>query len=260
MVVFTHSEIARVAQQGTLEFLLINHPLDCPVCDQGGECPLQDQAMGYGNDDSRFAERKRAVPSHDIGPLVATEMTRCIHCTRCVRFGEEVAGVMELGMPGRGEHAWIGTFLNRAVDSEVSGNIIDLCPVGALTSKPYRFAARAWELQNHRGVSPHDCVGANLNIQTLRGRVERVLPVENPAVNDCWLADRDRYSYESVNENRLRAPMIKDGDGWREVSWEAALTKVADGLRGVLKAHGGDALGVLAGTSATWKNTFYWRS
>ena len=256
MVVFTHSEIARVAQQGTLEFLLINHPLDCPVCDQGGECPLQDQAMGYGNDDSRFAERKRAVPSHDIGPLVATEMTRCIHCTRCVRFGEEVAGVMELGMPGRGEHAWIGTFLNRAVDSEVSGNIIDLCPVGALTSKPYRFAARAWELQNHRGVSPHDCVGANLNIQTLRGRVERVLPVENPAVNDCWLADRDRYSYESVNENRLRAPMIKDGDGWREVSWEAALTKVTDGLRGVIKAHGGDALGVLAGTSATLEEYF----
>ena len=252
MKVFTRSPLARQAQQGTLEFLLINHPLDCPVCDQGGECPLQDQAMGYGNDDSRFVERKRSVPSHDIGPLVATEMTRCIHCTRCVRFGEEVAGVMEMGMFGRGEFAQIGTFLNRTVDSEVSGNMIDLCPVGALTSKPYRFAARSWELENHRGISPHDCVGTNLNIQTLRGRVERVLPVENPAVNECWLADRDRYSYEAVNsEQRLSMPMIKDDGEWKETTWEEALQHACDGLRTVIESGGADDLGALAGYTST---------
>ena len=251
MKVFTRSELAREAQQGTLEFLLINHPLDCPVCDQGGECPLQDQAMGYGNDDSRFTERKRAVPSHDIGPLVATEMTRCIHCTRCVRFGEEVAGVMEMGFPGRGEHAWIGTFLNRSVDSEVSGNMIDLCPVGALTSKPYRFAARSWELQNHRGISPHDCVGANLNIQTLRGRVERVLPIDNPQVNECWLADRDRYSYQAVNsEQRLRVPMVKEGGAWKEVAWEVALQYACDGIRKAAAADPGQ-FAALAGYTST---------
>ena len=252
MKVFTRSKLAREAQEGTLEFLLINHPLDCPVCDQGGECPLQDQAMGYGSDDSRFVERKRALPSHDIGPLVATEMTRCIHCTRCVRFGEEVAGVMEMGMPGRGEGAWIGTFLNRTVDSEVSGNMIDLCPVGALTSKPYRFAARAWELENHRGISPHDCVGANLNIQTLRGQVERVLPVDNPAVNECWLADRDRYSYEAVNSaQRLSVPMLRERGQWVEVAWEAALQHACDGLKAVIASDGAAALGALAGYTST---------
>ncbi len=257
MKVFTRSKLAREAQQGTLEFLLINHPLDCPVCDQGGECPLQDQAMGYGNDDSRFDERKRAMPSHDIGPLVATEMTRCIHCTRCVRFGEEVAGAMEMGFPGRGEAAWIGTFLNRTVDSEVSGNMIDLCPVGALTSKPYRFAARAWELENHRSVSPHDCVGANLNIQTLRGRVERVLPIDNPQVNDCWLADRDRYSYEAVNSaRRLTAPMIREHGAWKEVSWETALSYTCAGIRQAIASGGGNTsednkVAALAGYTST---------
>ena len=257
MVVFTRSQLAREAQQGTLEFLLINHPLDCPVCDQGGECPLQDQAMGYGSDDSRYLERKRSVASHDLGPLIATEMTRCIHCTRCVRFGEEVAGLMELGMPGRGEHAYIGTFLNRAVDSEVSGNMIDLCPVGALTSKPYRFAARSWELENHRGISPHDCVGANLTIQTLRGRVERVLPYENPRVNECWLADRDRYSYEAVNsERRLGAPMVKTQGEWKEVAWEDALQRACDGIKAALQAGGGDHLGALAGYASTLEEYF----
>ncbi|WP_424947658.1 NADH-quinone oxidoreductase subunit NuoG [Candidatus Spongiihabitans sp.] len=256
MKVFTQSKYAQAAQRGTMEFLLINHPLDCPVCDQGGECPLQDQAMGYGNDDSRFLEKKRAVPSHDIGPLVATEMTRCIHCTRCVRFGEEVAGVMEMGMPGRGESAYIGTFLNRSVDSEVSGNMIDLCPVGALTSKPYRFAARPWELQNHPGISPHDCVGANINIQTLRGRVERVLPRDNPQVNDCWLADRDRYSYEAVNSaRRLGAPMIKSRGKWREVDWETALQHTADGMRAAI-AGDGDQLGALAGYTSTMEEYY----
>ncbi|MYB34767.1 MAG: 2Fe-2S iron-sulfur cluster binding domain-containing protein, partial [Gammaproteobacteria bacterium] len=192
MKVHTKSEIAAEAQKGTMEFLLINHPLDCPVCDQGGECPLQDQALGYGKDNSRFMERKRSVPSDDIGPLIATEMTRCIHCTRCVRFGEEVAGVMEMGAPGRGEHVRISTFLDNTIDSEVSGNMIDLCPVGALTSKPFRFAARSWELTDHQGISPHDCLGSNILIQTLRNRVERVVPKENPDINECWIADRDR--------------------------------------------------------------------
>ncbi|MDD9883988.1 MAG: NADH-quinone oxidoreductase subunit NuoG [Gammaproteobacteria bacterium] len=263
MVVFTRSQLAREAQQGTLEFLLINHPLDCPVCDQGGECPLQDQALGYGNDDSRFLENKRAVASPDLGPLVATEMTRCIHCTRCVRFGEEVAGVMELGFPGRGEAAHIATFLGRSVDSEVSGNIIDLCPVGALTSKPYRFAARAWELENHHGISPHDCVGANLTVQTLRGRVERVLPRDNPQVNECWLADRDRYSYEAVNsDRRLRAPLLKQDGRWREVSWEAALQFTCDGIKAAVGGGGGgggaggDGFGALAGYTSTIEEYF----
>ncbi len=252
MKVFTRSKYARDAQQGTMEFLLINHPLDCPICDQGGECPLQDQAMGYGHDDSRFLERKRTVPSHDIGPLIATEMTRCIHCTRCVRFGEEVAGVMEMGAPGRGEFMQISTFLNHSIDSEVSGNMIDLCPVGALTSKPYRFAARSWELQNHFAISPHDCLGTNINIQTLRDRVERVLPIDNPEINDCWLADRDRYSYEAVNsEHRLTQPMIKDRSEWREVDWETALNHATAGIKTVLDSGSGKDLAGLAAATST---------
>ncbi len=252
MKVFTRSDIARTAQEGTMEFLLINHPLDCPVCDQGGECPLQDQAMGYGKDDSRFMERKRSVPSHDIGPLIATEMTRCIHCTRCVRFGEEVAGVMEMGAPGRGESMTINTFLNRSIDSEVSGNIIDLCPVGALTSRPYRFAARSWELRSHPGISPHDCLGTNINIQTLRDQVERVLPLENADINDCWLADRDRFSYEAVNsENRLTQPMIREDGEWKETGWEAALLHAAKGIRAVIETASPSAVGALASPAST---------
>jgi NADH-quinone oxidoreductase subunit G len=252
MKVQTRSKLAREAQQGTMEFLLINHPLDCPVCDQGGECPLQDQAMGYGNDDSRYHENKRVVPNPDIGPLVATEMTRCIHCTRCVRFGEEVAGVMEMGAPGRGEFTKIGTFLNRSIDSEVSGNIIDLCPVGALTSKPYRFSARSWELQSFNSISPHDCVGTNIKVQTLRDEVERVLPIENEAVNECWLADRDRYSYEAVNSSaRLTKPMIKEGDGWKEVHWQVALKHAVAGLQTVISSGSANDLGALAAASST---------
>jgi len=252
MKVSTRSKYAVEAQKGTMEFLLINHPLDCPVCDQGGECPLQDQAMGYGTDESRFLEIKRSVPSHDIGPLVATEMTRCIHCTRCVRFGEEVAGVMEFGAPGRGELMKIGTFLNRTIDSEVSGNMIDLCPVGALTSKPYRFSARPWELQNHPGISPHDCLGTNINIQTLRGQVERVLPIENPEINECWLADRDRYSYEAVNsEHRLIRPMIRDDGEWRETDWETALQHAAAGIRTVIDSGSSKDIGGLAAATST---------
>ena len=252
MKVQTRSEYAREAQKGTMEFLLINHPLDCPVCDQGGECPLQDQAMGYGKDDSRYQENKRVVPNHDIGPLVSTEMTRCIHCTRCVRFGEEVAGVMEMGAPGRGEFTKIGTFLSRSIDSEVSGNIIDLCPVGALTSKPYRFSARSWELQNHHSISPHDCVGTNITLQTLRGVVERVLPRDNEEVNECWLADRDRYSYEAVNsEARLTKPMIKDGDGWKEVHWQVALKHAVAGLQTVIDSGSAQDIGALAAASSS---------
>ncbi len=252
MEVHTRSKLALQAQKDTMEFLLINHPLDCPVCDQGGECPLQDQAMGYGKDASAFTERKRAVQSYDIGPLVATEMTRCIHCTRCVRFGEEVAGVMEMGAPGRGENMLIATFLNQSIDSEVSGNIIDLCPVGALTSRPYRFAARSWELQNHAGVSPHDCVGANINIQTLRDRIERVLPIENAHVNECWLADRDRFSYEAVNsENRLTQPMRKVDGEWVCVEWEEAFHFVAAGLQSALSLGSLSAIGGLAASTST---------
>jgi NADH-quinone oxidoreductase subunit G len=252
MVVHTRSDKARTAQKGTMEFLLINHPLDCPICDQGGECELQDLAVGYGKDASRYAEMKRIVKDRDIGPLIATEMTRCIHCTRCVRFGEEIAGVMEFGGLGRGEHMEIRTFLDRSVDSELSGNVIDLCPVGALTSKPFRYSARTWELEDHASVSPHDCVGTNIIVQTRRGRVMRVLPRANEATNECWLADRDRFSYEALNgEDRLRVPMIRRGTEWEETDWSTALEFTAAGLRQALEAHGPDGLGALASPIST---------
>ncbi|MHB8534487.1 MAG: NADH-quinone oxidoreductase subunit NuoG [Sulfuricaulis sp.] len=252
MVVHTRSEYAQRAQKGTMEFLLINHPLDCPICDEGGECQLQDLALGYGKDASRYAEVKRIVKDKDIGPLIATEMTRCIHCTRCVRFGQEIAGVMEFGGLGRGEHMEIRTFLDQSVDSEVSGNVIDLCPVGALTSKPYRFTARSWELEDHASISPHDCVGSNLIVQTRRGQVMRVLPRVNEAVNECWLADRDRYSYQALNaEDRLRQPMIRRGTKWESTDWNTALAFTVAGLRKVLAAHGPDGLGALASPAST---------
>jgi NADH-quinone oxidoreductase subunit G len=252
MVVRTRSERARSAQKGTMEFLLINHPLDCPICDQGGECQLQDLALGYGKDVSRYAEAKRIVKDKDIGPLIATEMTRCIHCTRCVRFGRELAGVMEFGGLGRGEHMEIRTFLDHSVDSELSGNVIDLCPVGALTSKPFRFTARAWELEDHASVSPHDGVGANLVVQTRRGRVMRVLPRVNEAVNECWLADRDRFSYQALNgEDRLRVPMIRRASQWEETDWNTALEFTVAGLKKALAAHGPSRLGALASPIST---------
>jgi len=232
MKVHTRSPLAIAAQKGTMEFLLINHPLDCPICDQGGECELQDVAMGYGESVSRYTEAKRVVKDKDIGPLIETEMTRCIHCTRCVRFGEEIAGVRELGATGRGEHMRIGTFVEHTVSHELSGNVIDLCPVGALTAKPSRYRARAWEYQQYPSVAPHDGVGSNLFVHVHNGRVMRVVPRENEAVNETWISDRDRFSYTGLYAaDRLTTPRIKVDGQWRDATWEEALARVAQGLR-----------------------------
>ena len=253
MIVRTKSDKAIKAQQSVMEFLLINHPLDCPICDQGGECQLQDLAVGYGGGASRYEEEKRVVFHKDVGPLISMEeMSRCIHCTRCVRFGQEVAGVMELGMSHRGEHAEIETFVGQSVDSELSGNMIDICPVGALTSKPFRYSARTWELSRRKSVSPHDSTGANLIVQVKNHKVMRVVPLENDAVNECWIADRDRFSYEAVNsEDRLTAPMLKQGGEWKTVDWQTALEYVANGLKQVKTDHGAGAIGVLASPHST---------
>jgi len=253
MKVWTHSEPAVKAQQGVMEFLLINHPLDCPICDQGGECQLQDLAVGYGASASRYTEAKRVVFHKDLGPLIsAEEMARCIQCTRCVRFGQEIAGVMELGMVGRGEHAEIVAFMGRSVDSELSGNSIDVCPVGALTSKPFRYSARTWELARRKSVSPHDSLGSNLVVQVKANRVMRVLPLENEAINECWLSDKDRFSYEGLNsEERLTTPMVKQGGDWKVVDWQTALEFVANGLADVVSKHGAHSLGALVSPHAT---------
>ncbi|AOJ02407.1 NADH dehydrogenase [Burkholderia mayonis] len=258
MIVHTNSDKAVKAQQSVMEFLLINHPLDCPICDQGGECQLQDLAVGYGKSSSRYAEEKRVVFHKEVGPLISMEeMSRCIHCTRCVRFGQEIAGVMEFGMLGRGEHSEITTFVGKTVDSELSGNMIDLCPVGALTSKPFRYSARTWELSRRKSVSPHDSVGANLVVQVKNNRVMRVLPFENEAVNECWISDKDRFSYEGLNsEDRLTKPMIKQGGEWREVDWQTALEYVARGLKGISDEHGASALATLASAHSTVEELF----
>ncbi len=257
MKVQTRSAKALDAQRGTMEFLLINHPLDCPICDQGGECELQDVSMGYGESLSRFSERKRAVQDEDLGPLIATEMTRCIHCTRCVRFGAEIAGVRELGATGRGEDMRIGTFVEHTVAHELSGNIIDLCPVGALTSKPYRFTARAWELTADPSIAPHDSVGANLQLHVRGGRVMRVHPRENEAVNETWISDRDRFSYEGLNDpSRLTTPMVKTEQGWAEIDWQAALRRVADGLRRTVQESGPEQIGWLMAPNATLEELY----
>ena len=241
MVVHTRSDKAREAQKSVMEFLLINHPLDCPICDQGGECELQDVAMGYGQDVSEYVEGKRVVFDKSIGPLIATELTRCIHCTRCVRFGQEIAGLQELGMTGRGEYALISTFIEQSVDSEMSGNVIDLCPVGALTAKPSRYGARSWEMVQHAAISPHDCIGSNIYVHTLRGEVRRVVPRDNEAINEVWLSDRDRFSYEGLSsEDRLTAPMIKQEGEWVEADWEDALQLAASNIADALKTAGGD--------------------
>ena len=253
MIVRSHSDKAVQAQKSVMEFLLINHPLDCPICDQGGECQLQDLAVGYGKSGSRYEEEKRVVAPKEAGPLISMEeMSRCIQCTRCVRFGQEVAGVMEFGMLGRGEHSEITTFVGKTVDSEVSGNMIDLCPVGALTSKPFRYTARPWELQRRKSVSPHDSLGANLIVQVKGGRVMRVLPLENEAVNECWLSDKERFSYEALNNtDRLTKPMIKQGGVWQETEWQIALEYVAHGLRNIRHEHGADAIAAVATAHST---------
>ena len=253
MIVHTKTDKAIKAQQSVMEFLLINHPLDCPICDQGGECQLQDIAVGYGASASRYEEEKRVVPVKDVGPLISMqEMTRCIHCTRCVRFGQEIAGVMELGMSQRGEHSQIETFLGHTIDSELSGNMIDICPVGALTSKPFRYSARTWELSRRKSVSPHDSTGANLIVQVKNNRVMRVVPFENEAVNECWIADRDRFSYEALNgEERLTTPMIKQGGQWKSVDWQTALEYVANGLKQISAEYGASSLGALVSPHAT---------
>jgi NADH-quinone oxidoreductase subunit G len=248
MVVHTRSPRAIAAQRSVMEFLLINHPLDCPICDQGGECDLQEMALGYGNDVSRYSEAKRVVSSPDLGSLIATDMTRCIHCTRCVRFGKEIGGVMELGAPGRGEHMHIATYMEHSVDSELSGNAIDLCPVGALTSKPYRYSARPWELQATNSISPHDCVGANIRIDSRSGKVMRVVARDNEAVNECWISDRDRFSYTALDhEERLSKPQIKREGVWQECDWDSALTTAVEGLKKIPA----DRLGALASATAT---------
>ena len=253
MKVFTHSELAITAQKGVMEFLLINHPLDCPICDQGGECQLQDLAVGYGQSGSRFTEEKHVVFHKNVGPLISMEeMSRCIHCTRCVRFGQEVAGVMELGMVNRNVHSEITTFVGKTVDSELSGNMIDICPVGALTSKPFRYSARTWELQRRKSVSPHDATGANLTVQVKGDVVKRVLPFDNENVNECWISDKDRFSYESLNSaERLLKPMLKQGGQWQEVEWNVALDYVAHGLRSIAKDHGGDQIAMAVSPHAT---------
>ncbi|MEL4178263.1 NADH-quinone oxidoreductase subunit NuoG [Roseateles sp. PN1] len=253
MIVRTKSDKALKAQQGVMEFLLINHPLDCPICDQGGECQLQDLAVGYGASKSRYTEEKRVVFQKNVGPLISMqEMSRCIHCTRCVRFGQEIAGVMELGMAHRGEHAEIQTFVGRTVDSELSGNMIDICPVGALTSKPFRYSARTWELARRKSVSPHDSTGANLIVQVKNNQVMRVVPLENDAVNECWIADRDRFSYEALNsDQRLTQPMIKQGGAWKTVDWTAALEYIANGIKVIKAEHGANGVGALASAHST---------
>ncbi len=248
MKVWTRSEKALSAQKDTMEFLLINHPLDCPICDQGGECELQDLSMGFGGSSSDYQEIKRVVVDKDIGELVATEMTRCIQCTRCVRFGEEVAGMREMGATGRGDRMEIGTFVEKSLSSELSGNIIDICPVGALTAKPSRYKSRAWEMMQSPSIAPHDCVGSSVNLHTFKGDLVRVVAGENEDINECWISDRDRFSYQGVNaKDRVKSPMIKQNGVWKKVDWNEALEAVAEKL----KLVNTDDIGVLASSCAT---------
>ncbi|NOX27914.1 MAG: NADH-quinone oxidoreductase subunit G [Gammaproteobacteria bacterium] len=256
MTIHTKSAKALAAQRGTMEFLLINHPLDCPICDQGGECELQDTAMGYGSSTSDYADVKRVVKDKNLGALINTDMTRCIHCTRCVRFGQEIAGIMELGTTGRGEHMEIGTYIEESVDSELSGNVIDLCPVGALTSKPFRYTSRPWELTSSETIAPHDCLGSNIVIHSRFHEIKRALPRDNEDINECWISDRDRFSYEGLNNDRLLQPMIKERGEWKEVDWETALTKVAQDLNKIKDEHGANNIGALLSPSSTLEESF----
>lgn len=257
MKVFTHSQQAVTAQKGVMEFLLINHPLDCPICDQGGECQLQDLAVGYGTSESRYQEAKRVVVNKNLGPLISTDMTRCIHCTRCVRFGQEIAGIMELGQAGRGEHSEILAFVGQTVDSELSGNVIDLCPVGALVSKPFRYSARTWELSRRKSISPHCGLGSNLIVQIKQNRVMRVLPRENEEINECWLSDKDRFAYEGLNsDDRLTTPMIKRNGQWHTCDWQEALVFTVEGLKSVMEKHGASSVGALGSAHSTLEELF----
>ncbi|MDH3870788.1 MAG: NADH-quinone oxidoreductase subunit NuoG [Gammaproteobacteria bacterium] len=257
MKIFTGSELACGAQKAVMEFLLINHPLDCPICDQGGECELQDLALGYGRGVSRFSEKKRVVKDKFIGPLIATDMTRCIHCTRCIRMLSEVAGKTELGATGRGENMEIGTYIEGSLESELSGNVIDVCPVGALTAKPSRFKARAWEMLQHASVAPHDSVGSNVFVHTLRGQVIRVVPRENEEINEVWLSDRDRFSYEGLySADRLTTPMVKVDGEWQEADWDMALQATVDGIRAQTGQHGSEQLGMLVSPAATLEEMY----
>lgn len=257
MVVRTHSPKALEAQKSVMEFLLINHPLDCPICDQGGQCELQDLAMGYGKDVSRYHEGKRSVHDKNLGSLIATDMTRCIQCTRCVRFGQEIAGIPELGTMGRGEHTEISTYIEKSLDSELSGNIIDLCPVGALTSKPFRFTARPWELEQLPSIAPHDCVGSHIGLQFRRGEVLRVAPRECETLNETWLTDRDRFSYTSLKHpERLQVPMIKVHGVWQETDWSTALTTAVRQLLLTIQKHGAAAVGAQISPSSTTEECY----
>lgn len=257
MKVYTHSKQAVRAQKGVMEFLLINHPLDCPICDQGGECQLQDLAVGYGASGSRYQESKRVVTNKNLGPLISTDMTRCIHCTRCVRFGQEIAGIMELGMAGRGEHAEILAFVGKTVDSELSGNVIDLCPVGALVSKPFRYSTRTWELSRRKSISPHCGLGSNLIVQVKLNRVMRVLPRENEAINECWLSDKDRFAYEGLNsEDRLTQPMINHNGQWQECDWQQALEYTATKLIDIKDKYGPRSIGALGSPHSTTEELY----
>jgi NADH-quinone oxidoreductase subunit G len=258
MKVFTQSKKALAAQRAVMEFLLINHPLDCPICDQGGVCELQDLAMGYGTSYSYYEQTKRSVFKEDLGPLIATGMTRCIHCTRCVRFGEEIAGLRELGATGRGEDMQIGTYVKHFIKSEMSGNVIDICPVGALTSKPFEYSGRGWELQEHKSIAVHDCVGSNIYIHT-RGHqlrperdVMKVVPRDNEDVNENWISDRDRFSYEGLkHSDRILKPKIKQNGRWVEAEWERTLVEIADKTRGIVQQHGAEQIAALVSPNST---------
>lgn len=252
MKIYTKSPAAIAAQQGVMEFLLINHPLDCPICDEGGECELQDTALGFGSALARYSEDKRVVKSKDIGPLISTEMTRCIHCTRCIRFGQEVGGIMEMGATGRGEHTKIETFLESSIDSELSGNMIDLCPVGALTSKPFRYTARSWELTRLPSIAPHDCVGSNIEIHSVNNEVKRCVPRANSEINDIWISDRDRFSYVGLNsKDRLGQPLVKQNGQWVETDWKTALEVAANGIKNSVEKYSGSNFGAFASPTST---------
>ena len=257
MVVHTLSKRAVDAQKSTMEFLLINHPLDCPICDQGGECELQDVAMGYGSDVSQYSDTKRVVFDKNIGPLIATEFTRCIHCTRCIRFGDEIAGMRELGGIGRGDTMEIGTYIEKSIASEMSGNVIDICPVGALTAKPSQFEARAWEMTQHSGIAPHDSVGSNIFIHTLRDKVIRVVPRDNEDLNEVWISDRDRFSYEGMySDDRVTQPMVKQNGEWVETEWQTALETTHAALNKVIKANGADSVAAMVSATSTLEELY----